>query len=1128
LSVEPLECRWLPSAAPLVVQPNETIDLARDLGTLNQPATALGSIGGGPAGAADVTWYHFQLADAARVDLKVSTPAGDPPFASVLSLYNNDPNDCGDPYDLNGHRLLDQVQASPGGGTAECVQDLGPGDYFVAVSGAGNTAFSPVIAGSGYYGATGDYELTVSAADLGFSGNGPTVLSSDPAAGSVLDSSPLAIRVEMSGPIDPNTIVSGQTVQLLATTGNGAMIPVALAPANFSAAADELQLFPLAPLAPGTYVVQLAGNSSGGQAVLASPAGVPLGEDAQHPAGADESFTFQVAGIDGVAGATASDDTAATARNLGDITGVGIVHVAGAIGDDPAFNPGLSADPSNPDPQFNPANQVDLYHFQIVGPGQYAMLAEVFAGRIGSTLNPGISLFELDPSDGQLVFVAGNQGTLNRTQGTDGSYPLLTDPALIAGLTAGDYYLAVADGLNTPLPIESQKPGSPGILDPNQPGSAQNGWSTGPYLLNLMVQPAPDPPQVVASSPSPGQVLGQAPTQISVKFSEPVDIQQLAFYAYEVTYAATLPQVFVEGADGTVYYARFLNYNRTTNTATFQMLDGLPNGSYALHLSGPRGLTDLGGNPLPGNDPSGDYVIPFAVQGPDRGIAGDMANGYWMISQAGRGAPQDIGVLFPDELQAGVAILRYPTSDTNPGSSSTQDEYVIQVLQHQRYSFQLIGDDLPVGTQVTLTDASGQSIPLLSSFDGGLFFGNLQAGTYTVSVGGWASGESASISYQLLIELFGQQDNAPPLVDGPAPLLQISFASSGPVPGLIPPGSGSIDDGAVSGPTPSGGGPIDDGSVSGPLPSGGGPGTVGSTGGNPGGAGSTGGGSGTVGSTGGESGSAYPGAAPALNLVQNEAVVGLSGLGMSPLGGVAGQTGATASPAIQVALSAPSGGAPVFDRFALSLVTLTSMIPTNRDGEGIEPVAAPRATEAVVDDQPESLPSANPAGGQPGPAAYEPVPNGQVRGSDAGNGLIPAAEPPGMTVDPTAIGLVRVSAYEAGVPEHGKTIAGPPPPGGEAAAAVEREETGPRTGMWVARWAIVAATVVAVYRARTVIRNLDWRKRPCVGGARPGGPIAPQVPHADTVIAHPASGATTVHAMRLRSRRRVQAASSRP
>lgn len=543
----------------LVVAPNETIDRAQDLGTLYQPAEVLGSIGDGPAGAADVTWFHFNLAGPARVDVEMSTPAGDPPFASVLSLYNNDPQDYGDLYDLDGHRLLAQVEASPSDGVGDYVQDLGPGDYFVAVSGAGNRDFSPVIAGSGFDGATGSYELTIRSTGLGLSGDGPTVLSSDPAAGAVLDSSPLAIRLEMSGPLDPNTIVPGQTVELFSGPGAnvGAGSPVALASVNYSSTAGELQLFPLAPLAPGDYVVRLAGDDSAGQPVLADPNGVPLGEDAAHPAGTDEFFSFRVDGIDGVAGATGSDNTASTARNLGDVAGAGLIQVSGAIGDDPSFNPNDSPDPTNPEPQFVPANQVDLYHFRITGTGRYAMLAEVFAGRIGSPLAPGVSLYELDPSNGSLVFLAGNINTLNPTQGTDGSIPLFTDSALTDGLTAGDYYLAVAGGSNTPCPPEGQMPGSPGLFDPDQRDSAQLGWSTGPYVLNFLVQPAPNPPRVLASSPASGQVLDQPPTQLTVLFSEPINIEELAFQAFETSAQATLPQVFVEGPDGTKYYPRF-------------------------------------------------------------------------------------------------------------------------------------------------------------------------------------------------------------------------------------------------------------------------------------------------------------------------------------------------------------------------------------------------------------------------------------------------------------------------------------------------------------------------------------------------------------------------------------------
>jgi hypothetical protein len=226
VAIERLDARALPSASPLAAPaPNGTIDLARDLGTPGPAVEVAGSIGHGPAGAAEVDWYRFELPGPARVAFGVSPPAGGAPFPSVLSLYDNDPQDFGDPlipepqdpgdpYDPGGHRLLVQVEANPSDGAARTVQDLGPGEYFVAVSGAGDRDFSPVIAGSGFEGATGDYELTIRPTNWEMAGPGPRVLGSDPAAGAILDSSPLAIRVAMSGPLDPTTILPGQTVQV--------------------------------------------------------------------------------------------------------------------------------------------------------------------------------------------------------------------------------------------------------------------------------------------------------------------------------------------------------------------------------------------------------------------------------------------------------------------------------------------------------------------------------------------------------------------------------------------------------------------------------------------------------------------------------------------------------------------------------------------------------------------------------------------------------------------------------------------------------------------------------------------------------------------------------------------------
>jgi methionine-rich copper-binding protein CopC len=1077
LSVEFLEVRALlnasPSLAPmLTVEPNETVDLAQDLGTLTQPVSALGSIGNGPAGAADVTWYHFHLDDASRVDLEVSTPAGSPAFASVLSLFNSDPQDYGDLYDLDGYRLLAQVTANPSAGIADVTQDLGPGDYFVAISGAGNLDFSPVIAGSGFDGATGNYELTIDATDLGLDDDGPTVLSSDPADGSVLDSSPLAIRLEMSDALDPNTIVPGQTVQLLENPdgqlGDGSGTPIALASVNFSAAADELQLFPLAPLGPGNYVVQLSGNSSTDPAVLSDPNGVPLGESAQQPAGADEFITFQVAGIDGVAGATTSDDTAATARDLGNVTGAGIVQVSGAIGVDPYFNL------ANPGPQSNPANQVDLYQFQIAGPGRYAMLAEVFAGRIGSPLNPGLSLWELDPSDGQLVFVAGNVGTLNPTQGTDGSIPLFTDPAWMAGLTAGNYYLAVADSSNTPSAVASQPPGTPGFLDPNQTHSAQFGGSTGSYVLNLLVQPAPNPPRVVASSPVIGQVLDQAPTQLTVQFSEPVNLQQLAFQAYATEDPYTLPEVFVEGSGGTRYYPRFLSFDYATNTATFQMLDGLPNGSYTWYLSGPVGLTDFGGNPLVANDASGDYGIPFSVQGPDRGISGNMTDGYTIASQVGQTNPQTIGVLFPDELQAGVTITRGPEPAASPAADSPQDEYVIQVLQHQSYSFALNGNDLPAGIQVSLETATGQIIDLSPSFNQLLFLAPLDAGTYTVIVGGWSPTQSASLSYQLTLQLFGGQDNAPPLVDGPAPALQIQLEGiAGGAGSTLSIGSGWMGpfSGAAGGSSSSLGGSGEGGSLADAL----------------------------TGSS-------------ALTLAQVQSATTLTGLGMGPLGGVnGGEASPVPAATVQVALVPPLPTSPVFSRLTLNLVTLTQVISLPRDGEGIEPTQPlDNVTMQTLD--------------QPLTPAVQRSTTGEDEPESAGD-LLAAETSPSNADRPSPGRELPVDLAQAAVTDDSLAAGEAFAPGTELAtmaiAAVDRDKNSLGAGTCVARLVITGAVFTAAFRARAAVRGLEWRKKARGREIRSEGTIALQPPHARMARPRPADGFADPVSGRFRCRDRA-------
>ncbi len=703
--------------------------------------------------------------------------------APVVSLYNNDPNDFGDFFDTLGHRLL--AQAGGGSGAPSVVSlSLDAGTYYVAVSGAGNQYFNPFLADSGYPGSPCNYDLRLTATDLPDApGDGPVVLSADPGAGAQLANSPLVLRLDLSGALDPNTVVPDQTVQLTFNPtgqfGDGNDQAVALSGVNLSTAGDELQLTPVDALQPGFYRIFLAGDASGGP-VLADLNGNPLGANAANPLGQDFSMTFQVKGVEGGA---AADDTPATAHNLGDVTKAGLVQATGAIGDDPAY------DPNSSDPYLsNPASDVDLYHFTVSGPGRYALTSEVFAGRIGSPLDPALTLFQADPVTGQLEFVAVNQGSLNSEVGTDGSIPLFLDPVLFAGLTAGNYYLAVSSEGNAPDPALGLTPGTDGVFDPNVSHSGSNGFSTGDYVLNLAVTPEPKPPQVVNVSLTQGAVLDAPPTTFTVQFSEPVNLPQLAYQTFQQSQATQLDAVYILGSDGVKIYPRMTSYDTATNEATFLMLAAVPNGPAELHLSGAGalGVADLAGNPLVGSSgPGSDYVVNFTVNGPAHGSDGNPLLGFDQEPNDTAASAQNLGVLFPQELQTGVVIQRVAGSAT----ADTADFYEFQVLQQRQYLLTLNGSGLPKNALPTLTDAAGNPVNGIPQGKGGGVQYSLNPGTYIVSVGGWTAAQAAAVQYKLGIVLLSSFDNPPPLTTGPAPAIRLQIADdTNPNP---PPGGGA-------------------------------------------------------------------------------------------------------------------------------------------------------------------------------------------------------------------------------------------------------------------------------------------------------------------------------------------------
>jgi methionine-rich copper-binding protein CopC len=886
LRVESLDSRRLLSAsiaaAPSFV-PNETVDQPVGLVdfTSGMPFTESGTLGQGPAGAADVEWYQFTIANAATLTASLARQTGDTTFQGVLSLFNSDPYDFGDPYNSDGYRLVDQIDQTSPNTPASLDEVLSPGTYNIAISGHGNLDFHPLIASSGLPGATGSYQLTLDLTDLGPAApNGPVVLASDPAPNSILDASPFAIRLDLNDALDPSTITPGQTVSLsylpIGDSNPQDAVPVSLSSTNFSNAIDELQLFPSAPLAPGTYTVTLAGDNSSGQPVLATFDGRNLGLDGTHQSGADYSYSFTVDGIKGYVGAAASaDDTPAKSHNLGDIAGSGVLRVQGAIGDDPFYNPASSADPTNPDPIYNPGNVVDLYHFQITGDGRYAVVAEIFAGRIGSPLDAGLSLYRLNVATQSLEFVDGNNNSYNPTPTTDQSAtPLFLDPVLFDSLQAGDYYLAVSSGTNTPTPREGTPLDTPGLFNPLESHSGSIGSSTGAYVLNLVVQQSPNPPHVVSTSPAGGATLNQAPSQIVVKFDAPVNIASAAFQSFQQSSQSTIASIYIQADDGTKYLPRFVSYDSATNTATLILLNRLPNGHYALHLSGPNGLTDIAGNPLAANDPSGDYVSQFTVNGPEVGIGGDPLRRYDQEPNNDDASAEDLGMLFPEELHSGVIITRDFRSLPTFAPSDTADDYKFQVLQTKSYGIALTNLGSFAGVSLDLTYADGTPAPVSSFNKGQALFGTLTPGTYLLRVSGWAETDAVNVAYRIRMTMVGSEDNAPPLFASPAPAVSLRLDS------LAPPTPTPTPD-PVSPPSP----------VSTPSPP-----------------------SGSGGGAGGPNEGTFPQPLNGEGTQQSEGSGGSSGAGLGGLaagliGGEGGIGGAHASPALsaQLAVLTPFG-----------------------------------------------------------------------------------------------------------------------------------------------------------------------------------------------------------------------------
>ena len=354
-----------------------------------------------------------------------------------------------------------------------------------------------------------------------------------------------------------------------------------------------------------------------------------------------------------------SDDTAATAHDLGDVTGAGLVQVAGAIGDDPSFNPSLS--PTRPTPSRNSSPPTRWTSITSRSPGPGSTRCSPRSSRAGSARR-WTPASACSSSIRATASSSSSPATTTRStppRAPTGRSPCSPTPALTAGLTAGDYYLAVADGSNTPSPLEGQMPGSPGIFDPNQPGSAQNGWSTGPY------RPEPPGPAGPESAPGRGLVAVPRPGPRPGPHADHRAILGAGQYP-----AARLPGVRDDRTRRRFprSSSRGPTGRRTTRDScltTARRTGHVPDARRpAEWLVRPAPL-GTGRSDRPRRQPAGrqrpERRLRHPLLGPGarpRHLGQHDRRLHGSISQAGQGVPQDLGVLFPDELQAGVTIIR--------------------------------------------------------------------------------------------------------------------------------------------------------------------------------------------------------------------------------------------------------------------------------------------------------------------------------------------------------------------------------------------------------------------------------------------------------------------------------------
>jgi hypothetical protein len=119
--------------------------LPTGLGPSSASYSTTATLGDSAEGAADVNMFQFQAALGSTLTATTTTPQGGTAVSTYLRLV-----------DASGNEL-----ANSGAGTSLSYTFTAGGTYYVGVSGSGNSAYNPFVAGSGTAAGTGDYQLSL-------------------------------------------------------------------------------------------------------------------------------------------------------------------------------------------------------------------------------------------------------------------------------------------------------------------------------------------------------------------------------------------------------------------------------------------------------------------------------------------------------------------------------------------------------------------------------------------------------------------------------------------------------------------------------------------------------------------------------------------------------------------------------------------------------------------------------------------------------------------------------------------------------------------------------------------------------------------------------------------------------